>query len=52
MTRTSVMELSENEVLIIMTLRQILERGNDAELRNKNDGTYKVFEVDRKKIVG
>ena len=49
---TSVIELSDNEVKIILTLRKILERGNDAELRNKSDGTYKVFEVERKKIVG
>ncbi len=49
---TSVIQLSDNEVKIIMTLRKILERGNDVELRNKNDGTYKIFEVDRKKIVG
>ena len=49
---SSVIELSDKEVKMIIALRKILERGTDAELRNKNDGTYKVFEVDRKKIIG
>ena len=29
------------------TLRDITERGNDAEVRKRRDGTYDVFEVQK-----
>ncbi|MBP3199134.1 MAG: hypothetical protein J6N21_19335 [Butyrivibrio sp.] len=45
-------ELTDNERCIIFALRDIAETGKDVELRNKNDGTFKIFEVDKKKIAG
>ena len=31
------------------TLREITDRGNDAEVRKRHDGTYDVFELEKKK---
>ena len=31
------------------TLREITDRGNDAEVRKRSDGSYDVFEVEKKK---
>ena len=31
------------------TLEEITRRGNDAELRKRRDGTYDVYELERKK---
>jgi hypothetical protein len=31
------------------TLKEITDRGNDAEVRKRSDGSYDVFEVEKKK---
>ena len=31
------------------TIRDITDRGNDAEIRKRYDGTYDVFELEKKK---
>ena len=31
------------------TLKEIADRGNDAEIRKRRDGTYDVFEIQKKK---
>ena len=38
----------KNEDCIIRTIREITERGNDAEVRRKPDGTYAVYEVKKR----
>lgn len=46
-------ELTENEKEIIQALRRIARIKNaDAELRNNNDGTFRVFKVDKEKMAG
>ena len=31
------------------TLKEIVDRGNDAEIRKRRDGTYDVFELEKKR---
>jgi hypothetical protein len=34
---------------IYTTLKNVMEQGKDAEIRKRKDGTYDIFELDRKK---
>lgn len=43
-------ELSPNEQDIISVLRKAAKGNNDVELRNKNDGTYKICILKREWI--
>lgn len=46
-------DLTENEIEIICVLRKISHIKNaDAELRNNNDGTFRVFKVNKEKMAG
>ena len=31
------------------TLKEIVDRGNDAEIRKRKDGTYDVFELEKRR---
>ncbi len=42
-------EFREIDPEMAETLKDIFDRKNDAEIRLKSDGTYDVFEVERKK---
>lgn len=46
------MALTENEIKLILALRELAKRGSDAEIRTMADGKFKVFEVKKKIVVG
>ncbi len=43
----SINDLSENERAIIEEVRKVAKSKSDLELRNKNDGTFKILVVKR-----
>lgn len=42
----------EEDKRIIKTVRAIVDRGNNAEIKKNKDGTLKVFEVKKKIAAG
>lgn len=45
-------QIIEEDKKIIETVRAIVERGNNAEVKKNKDGSLKVFEVKKKIAVG
>ena len=46
------MPLNENEKEVVIALRKISKRGNDAEVRTTSNGKFKVIEVKKNIVVG
>ena len=40
--------MGENDVKVMESIKRIIERGNNAEVKRKKDGTLVVYEVKKK----
>jgi len=49
MAEETIGNFREMDEEICSTLKDIMAQGKDAEIRKRRDGTYDVFELDRKK---
>lgn len=45
-------DITVHEHQIILALRAIAARGNDAEIRPTKDGNYKIYELTKIRILG
>lgn len=43
-------EPSENDIFAIQKIREIVENGNNAEVKRAKDGSLKIYEVKKKAV--